>query len=212
MKPQIETTLDYDKFRTVEGNREVDTPHVRQLAEEIALNDLTPYFPVLINQDWEIIDGQHRFEVCRTLTLPIYYLQVPGLDLKSVQRINTSSKRWNLRDYIQSYIQRIGSIIRQGNFKVVDRSRAEDMAILLKSLRDYADFDPTKERSLVFALNKVTKHERFDTDRLLAKLRERGLKLDRQSVVRYYIIELERIYNHGSRLRLDLFTGEEVQA
>lgn len=256
MNVKIETSTDYDKFKTIDGNREVDQPHVRRLAEEIALNDLTPYFPVLINENWEVIDGQHRFEVCKTLKLPVYYLQLPGLDLTSVQRINTSSKRWSLRDYIKSHIQkgndeykvlltfsertginfsvsaallagldsaggsntsgsstaqRIGALIRDGKFKVKSRTKAEDMAILLKALNEHTEFDTTKDRALVFALNKVTKLERFDTDRLLAKLRDRGLTLDYQATVRFYIIELERIYNHGAQVRLDLFTGNEVR-
>lgn len=256
MNVKIETSTDYDKFKTIDGNREVDQPHVRRLAEEIALNDLTPYFPVLINEKWEVIDGQHRFEVCQTLKLPVYYLQVPGLDLTSVQRINTSSKRWSLKDYIKSHIQKgnddyrvlltfsertginfsvsaallagldsassgsssganaaqkLGTLIRDGKFKVKSRTKAEDMAILLKALNEHTEFDTTKDRALVFALNKVTKLERFDTDRLLAKLRDRGLTLDYQATVRFYIIELERIYNHGAQVRLDLFTGNEVR-
>ncbi|SIS12020.1 hypothetical protein SAMN05445060_2793 [Williamsia sterculiae] len=256
MNVQILNTTDYSKFKTIEGNREVDQPHVRQLAEEIALNDLTPYFPVLINEGWEIIDGQHRFSVCQQLGLPVYYLQVPGLDLTSVQRINTTSKRWTLRDYIKSYIQkgvedysvllrfsertginfsisaallmglesigggargnndaqRVGSIIKEGRFKVSDRTHAEDMALLLKSLTGHTDFDPTKERSLVFALNRISKIERFDSDRLLGKLRDRNLKIDRQTTTRFYLIELERVYNHGSQIRVDLFTGEETRS
>lgn len=254
--PQIQHTLDYDKFRTIAGNREVDQPHVRRLAEEIALNDLTPYSPVLVNETWEIIDGQHRFEVCKSLNLPVYYLQVPGLDLTSVQRINTSSKRWSLRitsihtfrraipsmkysygsanvpvstsvcrrRYLMgmesvggasdgnSSAQRVGTIIREGRFKVSSRTHAEDMAILLKQLKQFADFDPTKERPLVFALNRVSKLERFDADRLIGKLRDRGLKLDHQPNTRYYLIELERIYNHGAQIRVDLFNGEEVRS
>lgn len=101
----IERTSDYDKFQSIHGNRDVKDAHVERLAEEIVARDLTPYFPVLINENWEVIDGQHRLEVCRRLELPVYYIQAPGLDLTSVQRINTSTKRWQLIDYIESYIK-----------------------------------------------------------------------------------------------------------
>lgn len=100
----IQTTTNYDKFKTIIGNRELNEPHVKNLAVAIELHDLLPYFPILVNEHYEIIDGQHRFEASQRLGKPVYFIQVPGLDLKDVQKINTSSKNWTLKDYVQSYI------------------------------------------------------------------------------------------------------------
>lgn len=246
----IQTSLDYDKFKSITGNRELNEPHVRNLAIAIELHDLLEYFPILINENWEIIDGQHRFEASKRLSRPIYYIQVDGLNIDDVQKINTSSRRWILKDYVQSHIERghqdykvlldfsertgfnltisaillagggylstsggssVGKMIKNGDFKVNNRSRAEDMALYLGELGHYADFDLSKNREFVNALYRVVQNDTFDFTRLMEKL-EKGLRIEIQPTPRHFMFELERIYNHGAKARVDLFTGDAETA
>lgn len=57
------TTKDYSKFKHLEGNRNIVKPHLKRLKASMEKNYL--FSPILINEKHEIIDGQHRFEVCK---------------------------------------------------------------------------------------------------------------------------------------------------
>lgn len=71
----IYSTRKYDKFSYIEGNRKPTHDHVRQLIGSFSDNNsLVATRPVLVNDKFQVIDGQHRFEACRALDLPIYYI------------------------------------------------------------------------------------------------------------------------------------------
>jgi uncharacterized protein YutD len=59
--------------------------------------------PIMVNENLEIIDGQHRFTASKELGLPIYYIVEQGGRLEDVQVLNTNTKNWTLSDYIDSY-------------------------------------------------------------------------------------------------------------
>lgn len=102
----IQTTQDYSLFKIIKGNRKVRNAHVKRLAEAISKDPgIITYNPILINENAEIIDGQHRFEAIKSLSLPVYYIQVEGLGIEEVQILNSSSKVWSPVDYAQSYVQ-----------------------------------------------------------------------------------------------------------
>jgi len=101
----MQKTSDYSKFRQIDGNRKVNQGHVNRLAQAIERKNLLQYFPVLLNEDMEVIDGQHRLSAASKLDVPIYYEIVPGLTLTDVVSINTNSKSWNINDFIDSYIE-----------------------------------------------------------------------------------------------------------
>lgn len=48
--------------------------------------DLTMYSPIIVSEDFRIIDGQHRFEACKELGFPIYFLVMPS---KNAERAST---------------------------------------------------------------------------------------------------------------------------
>ena len=102
---RIYRTSDYEKFSSLEGNREVNLPHLKRLKKSIAELDLTESSPILINEKFEIIDGQHRFEVCKYLKKPIYYLIKRGYGLKEIQILNGDSRNWKVEDYIKGYCE-----------------------------------------------------------------------------------------------------------
>ncbi len=110
----MQKTSDYTKFRQIDGNRKVNQGHVNKLAQAIERKNLLEYFPVLLNEDMEVIDGQHRLSAAFKLEVPIYYEVVPGLTLTDVMSINTNSKSWNLGDFIDSHIE-----LGNSNYKVL---------------------------------------------------------------------------------------------
>lgn len=101
---KIKKTQDYNLFRKVLGNRDLSDSHVRRLAEAFADKpELAEYSFITVNERMEVIDGQHRLEALKRLGRPVYYMTVPGLNLKDVQRLNSGSKQWRPIDYAKSY-------------------------------------------------------------------------------------------------------------
>jgi hypothetical protein len=98
-------TNDYSRFKSRDGNRSLNELHLKRLTQSVMQNDLLHANPILVNEKYEIIDGQHRFNVCRQLQKPVHYVQVKGLGLSEIQILNANSKNWKLEDYIDGYCQ-----------------------------------------------------------------------------------------------------------
>jgi hypothetical protein len=56
-----------------------------------------------VNEKYEIIDGQHRFDVIQELKLPLHYIICKGYGLNEVHILNQNSKTWNADDYLTGY-------------------------------------------------------------------------------------------------------------
>lgn len=97
-------TNDYTIFRNINGNRKVNNSHVLRLSRAIERKNLLPYYPVLCNENMEIIDGQHRLAAAIRLGYSVYYEKLEGLRIEDVMEINTNSKSWSITDFISSWI------------------------------------------------------------------------------------------------------------
>jgi hypothetical protein len=100
---EIEVTSEYDVFERMPGNRPVDEHWVAYLMRKMAKKDLK--VAIQINQNFEVVDGQHRLEARRRLGLPVYYYVINDLDLEDVQEMNASVKKWTLSDHVDSFIE-----------------------------------------------------------------------------------------------------------
>lgn len=102
--PKMNVTYDYSIFKHILGNRSVKK--TGKLKKSILSEDLTMHYPILVTRNYEIIDGQHRFAVCKELGKPIYYEFVDCKDAKNaIKMLNISSKVWQIEDYLNFYIQ-----------------------------------------------------------------------------------------------------------
>lgn len=100
----IKQTTNYNQFRYMGGNRIVDVKHVKELQQQMERNrDMFASMPILVNQDWYIIDGQHRFEAAKALSFPIYYVMQKHVGLSDARQLNIAQKRWGLIDFARSY-------------------------------------------------------------------------------------------------------------
>lgn len=101
---QIQVTTNYDQFKFMNTNRDVDRQHVNTLVKAIAENpQLAASQPVLVNEHMQVIDGQHRLSALRELGMPVYYLAVSGLTSADARAINVTQKGWVALDYAKSY-------------------------------------------------------------------------------------------------------------
>lgn len=98
---KIYTTKDYSLFKTLDGNRSINHLHLARLRKSMKKNLLTTI--IQVNENFEIIDGQHRFLVCKELDLPLHYIISKKYGLNEVQILNANMQNWQISDYVNGY-------------------------------------------------------------------------------------------------------------
>lgn len=95
-------TNEYGKFRKLDGNRSITDGRVQKIKKSI---ETVGYIssPIIVNEKFEIIDGQGRVEALKQLDMPIDYIVVKGAGLNECIALNINLKSWTLNDYIDSY-------------------------------------------------------------------------------------------------------------
>lgn len=93
-------TNEYNRFKMLGGNRFVD--HSDKIVESIKKHGRL-VAPIIVNENFEIIDGQNRFEALKKLDMPVCYIVVPGYGINECIAMNSVSKNWTFMDYINSY-------------------------------------------------------------------------------------------------------------
>lgn len=103
---EIQSTTDYKRFKTIKGNRKLSIRHINNLVNSISNSNLTPLKPIVINKEWEIIDGQHRLAAAEKAKIPIYYVVADFANLEDVILLNANLKAWQMGDFLESYVIR----------------------------------------------------------------------------------------------------------
>lgn len=123
---KVRSTFCYGWFKFIDGNR--DIRHAAKIKKSIETVGLL-ICPILVNENFEIIDGQGRFTACKELGLPIYYIQQKGIGIEEVRKMNSVSSNWTTGDYVHSY---------------TEGSDKKDSYIFLQSLQEqFPDFGYT---------------------------------------------------------------------
>jgi hypothetical protein len=226
---KVYRTNDHTRFKKINGNRAVNKLHLNRLIESIKNNDLTHAVPIVVNEQFEIIDGQHRFDACLFLNKPIYYIIVQG-SLKEVQILNQNSSNWKSEDYIEGYCdlnmteyiwfkdfwktnkiscEAAGCISlnlphdKVGNIiksGYLKISDKDDAIIRVNYFHQYRKvYDGAYTRLFVNAIIMIEKIDGFSHEKLLHKLAYQSDKLKATTKARAYIAMLEEIYNYRER-------------
>lgn len=98
----IYETYDYEMFETVNGNRIVNSLNYTKLFKSIEEKQLL--IPICVNENLQIIDGQHRFNVCKELNKPIQFYITEGYTIEDVKRANLVGKNWSRIDFLNLFI------------------------------------------------------------------------------------------------------------
>jgi hypothetical protein len=141
MERQIHETKEYSIFKKVKQNRIIDMKHVVKLAESIKEKDKRIDFPIIINNNMEIIEGQHRFEACKLLNLSVYYIFAISMSIDDISRINTINKKWTMEDYLHQYSENGNeNYIKLKNFIYTSNCKTVSKALrLLSNTKKYND-------------------------------------------------------------------------
>ena len=99
---EVLQTKNYEIFNKLQGNRAVNHANKERLKDSFKKNYVIS--PILVNENLQIIDGQHRLQAAKELGLPVYYIISKGTGLKEVQVLNVNQKNWAIDDYVDGYI------------------------------------------------------------------------------------------------------------
>lgn len=192
----IRSTSNYDAFNTVKGNRTVRPAHAKKLRLAIEQDPETiKYNPILVNEKWEVIDGQHRLEAIKQLELPVYYVQVEGLKLDNVQQLNSISKQWQPVDYAKAF-----ALLGNDNYaKYLEVKENKELSINHDSLMRYLSLD-NPITSVAFNEGKLKVDDFNRSWQLLTQLREVGQYYPRYNIRAFALAFLrlarEDYYDH----------------
>ena len=119
---KILKTSDYEKFKRLEGNRKVARERVKKIRKSIEKVGYIPN-PIIVNEKYEVIDGQGRLQALKELEKPVFYIVVPNIGMAECISMNIDMTNWTLMDYIESYAEK----------------GKESYVYLLKLIREYAN-------------------------------------------------------------------------
>jgi hypothetical protein len=229
---EILRTKNYDAFKCITSNREVDPAHVRKLVDSIRQKNLMNINPIIVDSDMNVIDGQHRLEACRSLDIDAHYVISAGVKKEDLKLLNSVQKSWSLMDFINyftvegrkefvdlsNFINKfpefgISSLLhlvckdaRDNNIKegyLKCENLAEGEALALK-LRALRNkgFDFVYQRNFIIAFKKVVSAEYFDFDLLLKKIDAQPRSFCRCPNKEEYLRMVEEIYNRYQQKNL----------
>jgi len=99
---KVKVAKDLAVFKKVEGNRPLNPKNVKALVKSIKEFGML-INPILVNKDFQVIDGQHRLEAAKQAKSPIYYILAPDYGMSQVIALNVNQKNWTINDYVKSY-------------------------------------------------------------------------------------------------------------
>jgi len=81
---KVYKTNDLSIFNQIKGNRPPNPQHVRRLCDSIKTHGILQN-PIIVNENMDIIDGQHRLLAAKESESSVYYIVVDGYSLEEVQ-------------------------------------------------------------------------------------------------------------------------------
>jgi hypothetical protein len=99
---EVYRTDDLSIFKSIDGNRVPNLQHVNRLADSIRVYGMKCN-PILVNENMEVIDGQHRLMASKQAESFVYYIIVEGYSLNEVHTLNLNQKNWSKKDFMQGY-------------------------------------------------------------------------------------------------------------
>lgn len=109
---EIYATTNYSMFGFIGGNRNLDTPNLNKIKQSINKKHIKTNAVICILDESDelkplkIVDGQHRFEACQSLNVPVSYVidseLTMGSILNDITLLNTASKEWDVSDFMNS--------------------------------------------------------------------------------------------------------------
>lgn len=223
---EILKTKNYDAFKSITSNREVDKSHVKKLADSIVHKNLLHINPIIVDSDMNVIDGQHRLEACRSLKTEVHYVISGDIKKEDLKRLNSVQKSWTTLDYINYF-----TIEGRSNYKVFSNLINQFPKVKVSTLIDLVsknkwnnqikegimvidnlvqatdichklgdlaamDYQFVYDANFIRAFKKIMNTEGFDWDYTIEKINRYPRKFQKCHSTEEYLKMTEELYNY----------------
>ena len=103
---EVFETKDYSIFKFRKDNREIKDAHVKVIVKKMKERGWLKTSTVVINQNGEVIDGQHRVKAAIQTGVPIRYRIERNAGIDEITQMNTGQKNWSPFDHIHKFVAR----------------------------------------------------------------------------------------------------------
>lgn len=101
----IEQTKEYKMFKNLSYNRKngVNKKKLKELIDSIREQNYLHLHPIIVDENFNVIDGQHRLAAAEKLDAFVYYIQEKKINEKHVMNANIAQSSWSVEDIINYY-------------------------------------------------------------------------------------------------------------
>jgi len=89
-------TKNYERFNFVSTNRDISNANLKKI--ESSILEIGVQIPIVVNQNYDIIEGQHRFIALRKNKMVIPYVMSKNASENFIAKLQ-ESKRWTAEDF-----------------------------------------------------------------------------------------------------------------
>ena len=221
---RIMWTKEYDKFKIYEKNREIDYRHCeKKIQESLLLHGWLKTYPMIVDKNFYIKDGQHRFIIAKKLGMEIPVVIVDNFNDEDMFGINNASKRWTYKDFVHYHMQRgdknakiIYELITEykcsvrfiselthidlhictlsnATFRDIDK---QELIKKINLINDIVDIIKIKSERVKCSLITIIEHPQYNHRRFLNKLSYQLDRIHRCTTVASFIELFQDIYNY----------------
>ena len=142
MDTTVEKSIDYTKFKIIDGNRNINKTHVNNLIKSIEHNNLLHLRPIIVDEDYYILDGQHRFLAAQKLEKEFYFIKCTSESYKELITLNRNQKNWTLDDFINFYAVKFKN---ENYIKLIDLKEKHSLSLACTFL--YLQYNIKKKKN-----------------------------------------------------------------
>ena len=107
---EIQQSKKYECFENIIGNRILNLNKIDKICSDVTSGfNMLPYYPIVVSENelglFQIIDGQHRYEVSKKTNNPVYFTVCNMLTLNQIAQINSRGEKWKITDFLNCYIK-----------------------------------------------------------------------------------------------------------
>ena len=99
-----QVTRNYELFKKHPSNTPINETIVNKLVSSIEQKNMLMLKPILVNEKMEVLDGQHRLEAAKKLSLPVYYIVQKDAQDMDMVLLNANQRTWKLADYHNFFV------------------------------------------------------------------------------------------------------------
>jgi hypothetical protein len=112
---KIRVSEDYKEFNFLSFNRNLNRANVNKLITQNQEKFEFHKFPLIVDKNKSIIDGQHRFTACKEMGAPIYYIvdSNNNVDWRDIHRVNKAGIKHSLNDKVTMLLKSGNPVLKE---------------------------------------------------------------------------------------------------